>query len=85
MKGQNLEEKLKEETVKWLNKIKKVEITFYKDELFLKNIKAYIKDSEYFLKKNDLINAFEAIVWAWAWLEIGQRINILKFKINEKN
>jgi hypothetical protein len=38
------------------------------------NIKAYISDTEYFLKKGDLIRAFECVVWAWAWMEIGIEI-----------
>jgi len=43
----------------------------------LRNINAYISDSEYFLKKGDLVRAFECVVWAWAWLEIGLDIGIL--------
>ena len=45
---------------------------------FLKNIHAYVKDSEYFQKEDDLVRAFECVVWAWAWLEIGLMIEILK-------
>jgi len=82
---ENVEEKLKKETVKWLNKIKNVRILENKDDSFLKNINAYISDCEYFLKKNDLINAFEAVIWAWAWLEIGERIGMLKFEIKEES
>jgi hypothetical protein len=41
------------------------------DERFLENISAYISDSHYFLDKGDLIRAFESVVWAWAWMEIG--------------
>lgn len=77
-----IEEELKNETIKWLNrireKIKNVEAVNKKGEEFLRNINAYISDTEYFLNKNDLIRAFECIVWAWAWLEIGLNIGILK-------
>ncbi|HIP63444.1 MAG TPA: DUF357 domain-containing protein [Archaeoglobus profundus] len=77
-----IEEELKSETIKWLNrireKIKNVEAVNKKGEEFLRNINAYISDTEYFLNKNDLIRAFECIVWAWAWLEIGLNIGILK-------
>jgi len=77
-----IEEELKSETIKWLNrireKIKNVEAVNKKGEEFLRNINAYISDTEYFLNKNDLIRSFECIVWAWAWLEIGLNIGILK-------
>ena len=77
-----IEKELKSETIKWLSrireKIKNVEAVNKKGEEFLRNINAYISDTEYFLNKNDLIRAFECIVWAWAWLEIGLNIGILK-------
>ena len=77
-----IEKELKNETIKWLSrireKIKNVEAVNKKGEEFLRNINAYISDTEYFLNKNDLIRAFECIVWAWAWLEIGLNIEILK-------
>jgi hypothetical protein len=44
---------------------------------FLKNINAYIKDCKYFLGRGDLIRAFEAVIWAWAWLEIGKELKVL--------
>jgi len=47
---------------------------------FLNNIKAYISDSEYFLKKHDLVRASECVVWAWAWLEIGLDLHVLTEK-----
>ncbi len=81
----SVEEKLRKETIKWLNKIKNVRILENKDDSFLENINAYISDCEYFLNKGALINAFEAIIWAWAWLEIGERIGILKFEVKEKS
>lgn len=79
--GKMMDEKetLLKEINKWLpkcreevKKIKKV-----KDKEFLENAQAYISDTEHFLQKGDLVRAFEAIVWAWAWLEIGQRKKIL--------
>jgi len=76
----NIEEKLQQETEKWLNKIiverKKLVACSKKD--FLKNIDAYISDSEHFLAKNDLIRAFEAVIWAWAYMEIGKDLKIIK-------
>ena len=44
---------------------------------FLANIKAYQLDSKHFLEKQDLVYSFEAIVWAWAWLESGVEAGVL--------
>lgn len=75
-----IEKDLEKETLKWLEKAKKEFKTIKKtqDKEFLTNIEAYIKDTNYFLEKKDLIRAFEAVIWAWAWLEIGKRKGILK-------
>ncbi len=77
-----LEDELREETLKWLERIRErvkfVKALDKRGEDFLRNIEAYISDSEYFLRRGDLIRAFECVVWAWAWLEIGVDIGILK-------
>ncbi len=74
-------EELIRETKKWLERIKlelkDVKAVNERGEEFLRNIEAYINDSEYFFEKGDLIRAFECVVWAWAWLEIGLKIGIL--------
>ncbi len=44
---------------------------------FLANIRAYHLDSKHFLEKEDLVYSFEAIVWAWAWLESGVEAGVL--------
>ena len=31
-------------------------------------------------KKKDLIRAFEAVIWAWAWMEIGLEKELLRQK-----
>jgi hypothetical protein len=76
----SLKEDLKKEIDKWLPKARKEfgKIKSAKDHSFLENIEAYLQDAGYFLEKEDLIRAFEAVVWAWAWLEIGKREGILK-------
>ena len=38
----------------------------------LKNLKAYISDTGYFLGRKDYIRAFEACVYAWGILETGR-------------
>ena len=77
-------EKLKEETLKMLEKIKplidKIEIVDGKGEEMLTNMKAYIADSKHFLHNKDFIKAFESIVWSWAILEICEELGVLKIR-----
>lgn len=73
-----IEEELKRETLKWLERIEKVRFSGKSD--FERNIRAYISDSRYFLEKGDLIKAFECVIWAWAWLEIGKEFGFLEVK-----
>ena len=76
-----IESELREETEKWLERIKKAFSSVKasnRNERYIENVKAYIADSEYFLEKGDLIRAFEAVIWAWAWLEIGKEIGVVK-------
>lgn len=70
-----MEEKLKAETMKWLETIKAEKLKVRGGgEYFIKNIDAYISDSEHFLEKKDVMRAFEAVVWAWAYMEIGKEL-----------
>ena len=41
---------------------------------------AYINDSEYFEKKNDLLRALASIAYAHGWLDAGARIGLYKVK-----
>jgi hypothetical protein len=66
-----LGEDLRAETVKWQKKAQDLFEDVSGDESFLDNVSAYIRDCQFFLEKDDLIRAFEAIIWAWAWMEIG--------------
>jgi len=79
---EHIQDKLKEETIKWLNKIREVKIEEKEGNRQSKEIKrnifAYIKDAYYFLEKGMLIEAFEAIIWAWAWLEIGEQMGFIE-------
>jgi hypothetical protein len=78
----DLEPRLKVEVEKWLLKIREErKTTTLLDQgrkIMLANMDAYIKDSEYFLKKGDLIRAFEAVIWAWSILEIGRELKIFR-------
>jgi hypothetical protein len=73
-----LEKDLLSETLKWQGKAEDLFAKVCGDGQFLENISAYIADSRYFLEKNDLIRAFEAVIWAWAWMEIGLLKGILQ-------
>jgi hypothetical protein len=78
----SLEAELKRETEKWTKKIEKeivnVKLKDASKKRLLENVNAYVKDSKYFLAKGDLIRSFEAIVWAWSWLEILKEMEILE-------
>ncbi len=71
-------EELRRETLKWLDRIEKEASGIDGDEEIVENIRAYMSDSRHFLGKGDMLRAFEAVVWAWAWLEIGMRKGLLR-------
>jgi len=73
----NLEADLLSETVKWQNKAQDLYDNISGEDEFLENVSAYIRDSQYFLERGDPIRAFEAIIWAWAWMEIGLHKGLL--------
>ena len=73
-----MEEELRSETVKWLKRIESRIANINGSDDFIENITAYISDTKYFMEKGDLVRAFECIVWAWAWLEIGLKIGKLR-------
>ena len=77
-----ISEQLQFETKKWLAKIKaerpKVELVDKSKADFLKNIDAYVADAEHFMSKKDFVRSFEAVIWAWANLEVGERLGVLE-------
>jgi hypothetical protein len=82
----DLEETLREETGKWLTKLEDAYSGFRptgklpeKDlKPIRQNIDAYIKDARYFLEKNDMVRAFEAVVYAWGLLEACQHLGLVR-------
>jgi hypothetical protein len=78
----HVEQELREEIDKWLKKldsiVNKIKISNEKGEMFTKNITAYFKDAKYFFDKNDLVRAFECLILAWAWIEIGKELEIIE-------
>lgn len=81
----SLEGDLRAETEKWLLKAEEAMETVSargdEGDRFLANVAAYLSDCRYFLEKGDLIRAFEAVIWAWAWIEIGEDVAILIRKV----
>jgi hypothetical protein len=82
-----LESDLGKEIDKWTGRIEKATKSvklrdkYQKDpskQRLLENIHAYIKDSRHFAEKGDPIRSFEAIIWAWAWLEILKELGVLE-------
>lgn len=71
---------LRNETEKWLKKIKaerkKIRLKDVSKKSMIKNMDAYISDSEHFLEKGDLIRAFEAVIWSWSILELCLELEI---------
>lgn len=74
------EKSLISETRKWLKKIEalKIKPKSEKGKEYKTNIEAYIKDSKYFLEKKDYVRAFEAVIWAWAFLEISKEMGLIE-------
>lgn len=74
---QSLEQKLQkyfELTSKALKKVKIVEKHKEKAEDILDLAKRYFDDAKYFEKKGDLVDAFGAVCYAHAFLDIGARL-----------
>lgn len=76
----DITEELKKETEKWLWKTEKVKLSAKTEKgvEYKKNIEAYINDSKHFLENGDFVRAFEAIIWAWAFLEISEDLKLLE-------
>lgn len=85
MLSMSLSEELLCEIKKWKGRldecISAVAPTDSTGEAMISNIKAYRSDCEHFLEKGDLIRSFECLIWAWAYLEIGQNLGHIVRKL----
>ena len=45
-------------------------------------VECYLKDSQHFKEKNDLVNAFGCLNYAHGWLDCGARLKIFKVTDN---
>ncbi len=74
---QTIEQKLSkyfELTSKALEKVKIVEKHRKEAEDLLDLAKRYYEDAQFFEKKNDLVNAFGAVCYSHAFLDVGARL-----------
>ena len=82
----SIEQKLQkyfELTSKALKKIKIVEKHRKEAEDILDLSQRYYNDAKYFEKKGDLVNAYGAVVYAHAFLDIGARLGL--FDVGKDN
>lgn len=83
---QKLDEKLREYfhlTSKALKKVKIIEKHKKQGEEILDLAQRYFDDAKFFEKKGDLVNAYGAVVYAHAFLDIGARIGFFDVDDNE--
>lgn len=72
-----------EMTSKALKKVKIVEKHRKEAEDFLDLAQRYFDDARYFERKGDLINAFGAVVYSYAFLDAGARLGF--FDVGKDN
>jgi len=79
-----VEAQLNEEIKKWMKRLEmnvdEIKAMSPKGVEFLTNIRAYQSDSLHFYNKGDLVRSFEALIWTWAYIEIGKNVGILNSK-----
>ncbi len=83
---QSIEQKLQkyfELTSKALKKVKIVEKHKKEANELLDLSQHYFDDAKYFEKKGDLVNAYGAVVYAYAFLDIGARLGF--FDVGKDN
>ncbi len=81
-----IETKLRKETIKWLDRLKleRKNLKLIKvDEKVLTNIDSYIKDCEHFLKEDILIEAFEAVIYAYGLLDMLKTLGYVEAKSHQ--
>ncbi|MFB6076565.1 MAG: DUF357 domain-containing protein, partial [Candidatus Nanohaloarchaea archaeon] len=66
------------ETEEWREKLaERLESVEAADEQgadLIENARAYLEDAAHF-QGDDPVRAFEAVIWGWSWLEIGERLD----------
>lgn len=74
------QEKLKQETEKWLTKLEsRIEDRDSNVEQ-MENVEAYRSDTHHFLNEGDFIRAWESVIYAWGILETLERLGLFEEK-----
>jgi len=68
------QEKLKEETEKWLEKLEDRIDNRDSSVEQMENVEAYRDDTSHFLEEEDFIRAWESVIYAWGILETLERL-----------
>ncbi|MFQ3307856.1 MAG: hypothetical protein ACI977_000067 [Candidatus Nanohaloarchaea archaeon] len=68
------QEKLKQETEKWLERLEGRLEDRDKDVEQMENVLAYRDDTSHFLEEEDYIRAWESVIYAWGILETLERL-----------
>ena len=68
------QEKLKEETKKWLEKLEARVKKRDSGVEQMENVEAYRDDTRHFLEEEDYIRAWESVIYAWGILETLERL-----------
>lgn len=68
------QQKLKQETEKWLEKLEDSLEEKNKEVEQMENVLAYRDDTYHFLEEEDYIRAWESVVYAWGILETLDRL-----------
>ncbi|PSH00398.1 MAG: DUF357 domain-containing protein [Nanohaloarchaea archaeon SW_7_46_7] len=68
------QEKLKQETEKWLEKLEEELEGLDRDVEQMENVLAYRDDTRHFLEQEDFVRGWEAVIYAWGILETLQRL-----------
>lgn len=68
------QEKLEQETQKWLKKLESRLEDRDTDVEQMENVLAYKNDTKHFLEEKDYIRAWESVIYAWGILETLERL-----------
>jgi hypothetical protein len=74
------QEKLKEETEKWLEKLEDRIKNRDSSVEQMENVEAYRDDTHHFLEEEDFIRAWESVIYAWGILETLERLGLFEEK-----
>jgi hypothetical protein len=69
------QEKLKQNTEKWLEKLEERVEEKSKDVEQMENVTAYRDDTNHFLEEQDYVRAWESVIYAWGILETLERLD----------